>query len=106
MFRSLLLSQPPRYLLIHALFILPILVSCGHPATQEECREIMHRTAKLALDDQLSDPQLIETSIKEIEASMEKKMMSQCVGKRITKGVLKCVRSAKTADEISRVCFR
>lgn len=81
-------------------------VSCGRPATEEECREILHRTAELEMQGRLGDKGLIEQEIKAIEESMRPQMMKKCVGKRITDDALACVRAAKTAKELSEECFR
>lgn len=81
-------------------------VACGRPATEQECREILHRTAELEMTGRLGDPDLIQQEIKAIEESMRPQMMKKCVGKRITDDALACVRSAKTAEELSEECFR
>jgi uncharacterized Zn finger protein len=81
-------------------------VACGRPATEQECNEILTRTASL---EYLSaskaagpvDPAQIET----IRARLKDSMMRNCVGKRITEKALRCVREAKTAKEIEERCF-
>lgn len=82
------------------------LSACGHPATEEECREIMRRTAELELGARLTDGNLIQGELAQIEQSMQEPMMKKCVGKRITAAALQCVREAKTSDELSNECFR
>ncbi|HSC86605.1 MAG TPA: hypothetical protein VLC09_05015 [Polyangiaceae bacterium] len=81
--------------------------ACGHPASEAECREIMHTAAKLELKARLDgDQKLIEQELSEIEKSMQASMSNKCVGKRVTEGVMTCVRAAKTADELFSECFR
>jgi hypothetical protein len=80
--------------------------ACGRPATEQECREILRRTAELEMQGRLGSKQLIETEIAAIEGSMKEQMMKKCVGKRITEGAMACVRSAKTADELAQECFQ
>lgn len=89
--------------------ILPILLflaSCGRPATVQECEEIAGRVATLeyeAASKSKAPPQ--PDQIQTIRARVHDAMMKGCVGKRITKRALQCVRNAKTADAIQKVCF-
>lgn len=54
----------------------------------------------------LGSKDLIAQEIEAISESMRDQMMKKCVGKRITDDALKCVRTAKTAEELSEECFR
>ncbi len=81
-------------------------VGCGRPATEAECKEILRRTAELELSERLGDKNLVITELSVIEQSMREPMMRKCVGKRITEGVLSCVRSAKTSTQLSEECFK
>ncbi len=85
-----------------------LLVSgCGHPATENECREILRVAARLELKSHLDDSkQLIDQETAAIEAQMKRPMMEKCVGKRITEGALACMRTAKTADALFEECFQ
>lgn len=80
--------------------------ACGRPATEAECTEILRRTAELEMKGRLGNKTLIEQEINAIEDTMRPQMMKKCVGKRITDDALKCVRTAKTAEELSEDCFR
>lgn len=82
------------------------LLACGRPATEDECREILRRTAELEMQGRLGDKSLIEAEVRAIEGSMHSQMMKKCVGKRITEDALRCVRTAKTAKELTETCFR
>lgn len=80
--------------------------ACGRPATEGECKEILRRTAELEMKGRLGNKALIAQEIDAIAASMREQMMKKCVGKRITDDAMKCVRAAKTAEELSEECFR
>ena len=81
-------------------------VGCGRPATEDECLEILRRTAELEMEGRLGDKTLIEAEVQSIEENMRSQMMKKCVGKRITENALACVRSAKTSQELAEDCFR
>lgn len=84
------------------------LVACGRPATEEECEQILERTARLELQERLgaADAKLVEAEVQSTKQAMRKSMMEKCVGKRITDGALECVRKAKTSKELAEDCFR
>lgn len=82
------------------------LTGCGRPATEDECLEILRRTAELEMEGRLGDKALIEAEVQSIEENMRSQMMKKCVGKRITEKALACVRSAKTSEELAEDCFR
>ena len=97
-----------KFLVISAAFYLGAvtLVGCGRPATEEECLEILRRTAELEMQGRLGDKTLIEAEVQSIEESMRSQMTKKCVGKRITEKALACVRTAKTSQELAEDCFR
>ncbi len=100
--------SPPRFVLRAIGFGLGVLaLGCGRPATEEECREILRKSAELELVARLdNDRAAVDKELEAIESAMRPAMMERCVGKRISEGALECVRSAKTADEIISVCLR
>jgi|NGEPerStandDraft_6_1074524.scaffolds.fasta_scaffold40135_3 hypothetical protein len=94
----------PRY--APYLSILLFLYGCGRPATLQECEEISARVATLEYEaasktGAAPQPDQIQT----IRARVRDAMMKGCVGKRITERAMACVRHAKTADAIQKVCF-
>ncbi len=97
----------PMRPLLKLLGLLPLaVISCGRPATERECNEILTRTATLEYQSAAKstgpvDPAQIET----IRARVKDSMLRNCVGKRITEKALTCVRSAKSAKEIEERCF-
>lgn len=86
--------------------LLPALAGCGRPATQAECDEIVGRIAELELGEtNTADPAEVEKQIAETKQVFRDKTRAQCVGKRVTDYALRCVRNAKTAEEIVKKCL-
>lgn len=82
------------------------LAGCGHPATREECEELFAKNVEIVLRDKrkITDPQQIATLTASARATEGEAFMAKCVGKRITKGALDCVRNAPTSEQADR-CF-
>jgi hypothetical protein len=79
---------------------------CGRPATQAECDEIVGRIAELELHESGSSASAdVQKQVAETKQAFQEKSKRECVGRRITSRALGCVRSAKTAEEIVRVCL-
>ncbi len=82
-----------------------VLAACGRPATQEDCELIIDRNVELQMKSmQITDPGMIEKRKAEIRAQMSDQLKG-CVGKRVTDGMIACVKKAQTADEIDQ-CLR
>ncbi len=89
-----------------ALVALFTCVACGKPATQAECDEIVGRIAELELRESSSASSAeLAKQVAETKLAFESKTKRECVGKRITKRALGCVRNAKTAEEIVHECL-
>jgi len=85
---------------------LVLVTGCGRPATQQECDEIVGRIAELELREEKSvSPTDVEKEVLETKQAFQAKTKSECVGKRITGRALRCVRNAKTAEEIVHECL-
>ena len=83
-----------------------LLAGCGRPATQQECDEIVGRIAELEIREAASTaPADVEKQVHETKQAFQAKSKRECVGKRINSRALGCVRSAKTAEEIVKVCL-
>lgn len=81
-------------------------ISCGKPATEQECNEILTRTATLEYQTASKAPGPIDPAqIETIRARLKDSMMRNCVGKRITEKAMNCVRTAKSAKAIEEQCF-
>jgi len=79
---------------------------CGRPATEAECDEIVGRIAELELKEaKNADPTDVQKQVAETKQAFHDKTRSQCVGKRVTDYALRCVRNAKTAEEIVQKCL-
>ncbi len=80
--------------------------ACGHPATPQECEEIIERIARLELEKRYpNDPDGVARQIDEMKAQLRETTGKDCVGKRITESAMRCVRDAKTSQEIVEQCF-
>ena len=78
---------------------------CGHPATPQECEKIVERVAELELKAADVEPGEVGPRVKETKEAFRRRMMNECVGRRITHRALECVKNAKTSEEISDDCF-
>lgn len=98
-------SSPPFFLGVVALLGA---VACGRPATEEECEQILERTARLELRERMgeADAKLLDAEVNATKQAMRESMMNNCVGKRITERALTCVRDAETTKELTEGCFR
>ena len=91
-----------RALILTALF----LAACGRPATDAECDEIVTRITQLELgESKVSDQAEVQKQVEETRQAFKAKTKEQCVGKRVTDSALRCVRNAKTAEEIVQECL-
>ena len=82
--------------------------SCGHPASDKECQEIVERIATLELEKQTgsNDPKSVGAQVDETKKALAPNTLKDCVGKRITERAMQCVRSAKNSQQIVDDCFK
>ncbi len=85
--------------------IFALLPGCGHPASVEECEEIVARIAELELEKRKVHPDEVKAEIESTKKAVRESTMKECVGKRITERAMKCVRNAKSSQEIVDDCF-
>jgi hypothetical protein len=86
------------------LAFLAIVSGCGHPASVQECEEIVEAIVRLEL--KAADAgTAVADEVRETKDAMRGDIMKRCVGRRVTKGAMQCVRSAVTAQEIEDKCF-
>ena len=84
---------------------LPVLVGCGRKATREDCEVVVDKNVELQLKALgVTDPAIVGKRRDEMRAAM-KDDIDKCVGKRVTDGMMTCVRNAETADKIDK-CLR
>jgi hypothetical protein len=85
--------------------VAPILVGCGRKATHEDCQVVVDKNVELQLKALgVTDPAIVAKRRDEMHAAM-KDDIDKCVGKRVTDGMMNCVRNAETADKIDK-CLR
>lgn len=96
----------PRWLLKCAFCALAC-AGCGHPASVAECEQIVERVTVLQVRQEqlITDPASLKREAEHQKDVQHDAMMHKCVGKRITDSIMRCVRNAKTADEIVNECF-
>jgi len=82
-------------------FLSAALAGCGHPATREECGQLLAKSAEIELRGQnVTDPGMIAERTSAARATVKGLEFSErCLGKRITVSALECVRKATTAEQ-------
>lgn len=87
-----------------ALFALGVL-GCGRKATRADCELVVDKNVEVKLKaDGMTEPDLIQKRKEELRASL-KDDIDKCVGKRVTDGMLECVKGAQTPEQIDK-CLR
>jgi len=101
------MESPPKIVVLGALALVALAAACGRTATEADCQLIVDRNVELQMKAMnLTDPDAIGKKQAEFKSDPEMKaQLEACVGRRVTDGMMKCVRSAVTADEISQ-CMR
>jgi hypothetical protein len=81
--------------------------ACGHPATQQECEEILDKVVELELKGQyVNDPATLEQRKKSAREAKAKDLLPRCTGRKITAEAMTCIRQARSYDEIDNRCLR
>jgi hypothetical protein len=102
------MSRSPAALLSRALVVVVagglVLTGCGHPATRDECEELFAKNAEIELitTQHVTDPKVIAERTAAARAAEGDAFLGRCVGKRITKRALECVRKAASAEQLDR----
>lgn len=80
-------------------------LGCGRKATRADCELVVDKNVEVKLAaDGMTDPALVQKRKEELRASLREDI-DKCVGKRVTDGMLTCVKGAATASEIDK-CMR
>lgn len=88
-----------------ALTLAIVSLGCGRPATDADCQLIIDRNVEVQMRAmKLEDKSLITKKQEELRSAM-KDDLKDCVGRRVTDGMMRCVREAPTAEEITK-CIR
>lgn len=92
--------------LASAIFCL-LIPGCGHPASEQECEQILERVARLELKERRpgASEQELEQDVEATKQALRDSTMKNCVGKRITDDAMKCVENATTSKQIIEDCF-
>ena len=78
------------------------IAGCGRKATQADCDLILDRYVEVQLKAMnVNDPATIDKRKAEMRGDMKEEVKG-CVGKRVTDGMLACVKSAKSNEEIDK----
>ena len=81
------------------------LLACGRKATREDCEMVVDKNIEAKLKaDGTTDPATIQKRKDELKPTM-KDDIDKCVGKRVTDGMMSCVKTAETAEQIDK-CLR
>lgn len=75
---------------------------CGRKATRADCELFVDRNVEVQLKNQGTlDPKLIEEK-KKAEREFFKAKIDECVGKRVTDGMIACVKAAESTEQIDK----
>ncbi len=81
------------------------LTACGRPATEDDCNKVVEKNVEVQLKKMnITDPSAIESEKGRIRASL-KDSIKQCVGRRVTDGMMRCVEQSKTPEDLDK-CTR
>jgi hypothetical protein len=85
-----------------ATLALSVALGCGRKATQADCDLIVDRYVEVQLRAMnINDSATIDKRKAEMRQDV-KDELRDCVGKRVTDGMLACVKSAQTNDEMDK----
>jgi hypothetical protein len=88
--------------LLPTLALLFALPACGHKATEADCKLIVDRSIEVQLDAQgITDPAVRAKQRETLQKKAGDVDIKGCIGRRVTDGMLECVRRAKTPDEVT-----
>lgn len=81
------------------------LLACGRKATREDCEMVVDKNieAKLMADG-VTDPVVVQKRKDELKPGL-KEDIDKCVGRRVTDGMMNCVKASETAEQIDK-CLR
>lgn len=87
------------------LVLVSLLTGCGRKATRTDCEAVVDRNVELQLKALgVTDDAIIAKRRTEMRASMSDDI-DKCIGKRVTDGMMTCVKNAPSAEQIDK-CLR
>lgn len=76
--------------------------ACGRKATRADCEAVVDKNVEVKLKAEgITDPAIVQKRKEELRASLRDDI-DKCVGKRITDGMMACVKGAETAEQIDK----
>lgn len=85
--------------------LLACVAGCGRKATRADCEAVVDRNVEVKLKAEgINDQAVVEKRKEELRTSLREDI-DKCVGKRVTDGMLACVKGAETAEQIDK-CLR
>lgn len=106
--RATCYAESPMHRVIMLCFVTSmgvLLLGCGRKATREDCELIVDRNGEVMLKAMgVTDAMTVAKRKEELRAQM-KTDIDECIGKRITDGMLACVKTAESAEQITK-CMR
>ena len=84
-----------------------MLGGCGHPATREECDQIIDKVVELELRGQnINDPAVVAQRKVDTRNKLGAELLKKCEGRKMTNSTMACVKAATSYDDIENRCFR
>jgi hypothetical protein len=88
-----------------AFSLLLLVAGCGRKATRADCEKFFDKNVEVKMKEEgITDPALISKRQTDLKAE-RREDIDQCVGRRITDGMLKCVDEAQKDSDIDK-CLR
>jgi hypothetical protein len=100
---NLLISK----IVLASLACLAVGMSGCHRATKQDCEQILDRIVELELSEQgIKDPELVQSRKQEIRKAKHDDLIRSCVGRRVSRSALDCIKRAKSSKQITDHCLQ
>ena len=87
--------------MLAATSLLVVCSGCGHPASEQECQEILQRSAELELRSRnITDTDTIQSRVAAAREAKREQLMGLCLGRRITDAAMACIRRAASSEAL------
>jgi hypothetical protein len=91
--------------LVAVLSLSALALGCGRKATRADCEAVIDRNVAVQLKAMnIGDPALIAKKQDELRTQLSGEI-DTCIGKRVTDGMMTCVKAAETPEQIDK-CMR
>jgi uncharacterized protein YicC (UPF0701 family) len=79
-----------------------VVLGCGRPATEEDCNKVVEKNVEVQMRKMnITDPTAVGREKERIRASLQPQI-KQCIGRRVTESIMRCVDRAETPEELDR----